>query len=132
MRGVITLKRNLKIVGTISEAIAESNGIPQYANKDILQSVKLDIHTNKHANDFFSIDSYHSTLINIDKVIEKPYYVEYDSKKNSLKYYGKTDQYVCIIVKLDKKAIYVSTFYPQSKAKIDKLKKCIKVKSNSP
>ncbi len=117
------MKKTLKIVGTISEDIANSNGIPQYANKDIVQSLKLDIHTNKHANDFFSIDSYHETLINIDKVIKKPYYVEYDEKKNSLKYYGRTNQYVCVVVKLDKKEIYVSTFYPQNKEKIDKIKK---------
>lgn len=113
----------VKIVGYISEKIANDYNLTEYKNKEIVQSTKLDIHTNKHANDFFSIDSYHKTLINIDKIINKPYYVEYDSKKQSLKYYGKVEQYVCVIVKMDKKDFYVSTFYPQSKDKIDKLKK---------
>lgn len=112
----------VKIVGYISEKIASDNNISQYINKEIAQSAKLDIHTNKYASDFFSIDSYHKTLINIDKIIKNPYYVEYDSKRHALKYYGKVDQYVCVIVKIDKKEIYVSTFYPQSKEKIDKLK----------
>lgn len=116
-------KYKTKIVGYIDEKVAKENNIEEYANKEILQSTKLDIHTNKHADNFFSIDSYHNTLINIDKIIKKPYYVEYDKAKESLKYYGKIDQYVCIIVKIkDKRELYVSTFYPQSKEKIDKLK----------
>ncbi len=60
--------------------------------------------------------------MNIDKIISSPYYVEYDEKRNSLKYYGKVDQYVCVVVRLDKKEYFVSTFYPLSKKKIDKLK----------
>ena len=112
-----------KIVGYVDKKIAYDNNIIEYAEKDIVQSTKLDIHTNKHASDFFSIDSYHNTLININEIIKNPYYVEYDSKKDSLKYYGKVDQYVCVIVKIkEKKELYISTFYPQSKEKIDKLK----------
>lgn len=111
-----------KIVGSISEQIANDNNISQYENLEIVQSTKLDIHTNKHANDFFSIDSYYNTLMNLDKIIKKPYHVEYDKKRQSLKYYGKVDQYVCVVVKLDRKEIYISTIYPQSKDKIDKLK----------
>lgn len=60
--------------------------------------------------------------MNIDKIISSPYYVEYDEKRNSLKYYGKVDRYVCVVVRLDKKEYFVSTFYPLSKKKIDKLK----------
>jgi len=115
--------KTTKIVGYVDKKIAYDNNIIEYAEKDIVQSTKLDIHTNKHAADFFSIDSYHNTLININEIIKNPYYVEYDSKKDSLKYYGKVDQYVCVIVKIkEKKELYISTFYPQSKEKIDKLK----------
>lgn len=120
----MTKNRNtVKIVGYISKEIVSENNILEYENKEIVQSTMLDIHTNKHANDFFSIDSYHNTLMNIDKIINKPYYVEYDKKKDCIKYYGKADQYVCVIVKVkNKKDFYVSTFYPQSRDKIDKLK----------
>lgn len=115
--------KTTKIVGYVDKKIAYDNNIIEYAEKDIVQSTKLDIHTNKYAADFFSIDSYHNTLININEIIKNPYYVEYDSKKDSLKYYGKVDQYVCVIVKIkEKKELYISTFYPQSKEKIDKLK----------
>ena len=111
--------KTTKIVGYVDKKIAYDNNIIEYAEKDIVQSTKLD----KHAADFFSIDSYHNTLININEIIKNPYYVEYDSKKDSLKYYGKVDQYVCVIVKIkEKKELYISTFYPQSKEKIDKLK----------
>ena len=66
---------------------------------DIVQSSKLDIHTNKYADQFFSIDSYHNTLL-------------YDKNKKSLKYYGKVDQYVCVVVKFDKHGAFISTIYP--------------------
>lgn len=116
-------KNTTKIVGYLSEKIAIEKNLHDHKLQEIVQSTKLDIHTNKHADDFFSIDSYHNTLMNINKIINKPYHVEYDDKKNCLKYYGKVDQYVCVIAKIDKKEIYVSTFYPQSKEKIDKLKR---------
>lgn len=116
-------KNTTKIVGYISKQIAVKNDIKEYIDKEILQSTKLDIHTNKHASDFITLDSYHNTLMNIDKIIKDPYYVEYDSDRDSLKYYGKLNQYVCVVVKIkEKREIYVSTFYPQSKEKIDKLK----------
>ena len=111
-----------KIIGNISSQIAHDNNLLQYENQEIVQSTILDIHTNKHANDFFSIDSYHNTLMKLDEIIKNPYYVEYDATRQCIKYYGRVDQYVCVIVKLDKKGSYVSTIYPQSKEKIDKLK----------
>ncbi len=119
-----------KIVGKITEKVARDNNIFEYANKDIVQSSKLDIHTNKHADQFFTIDSYHSTLLNTDKIINNPYYVEYDEKKKSLKYYGKVYQcqYVCVVVKFNKKEAFISTIYPHSKKKIDKMKKAKKRK----
>lgn len=115
-------KFTAKIVGQISEETATENNIPEFANVEIVQSTKLDIHTNKHASEFFSIDSYYKTLMNINEIINNPYYIEYDEKKQSLKYYGKIEQYVCVVVKLDKKGPFVSTVYPQGKTKIDKLK----------
>ena len=117
-------KRNytLKKVGIITKNIANRYNIHEHINKHIVQSSKLDIHTNKHANQFFSIDSYHNTLLNTGKIINHPYYVEYDNKKQALKFYGKVDQYVCIIVKFNKREDFISTIYPQSKKKIDKMK----------
>ena len=77
----------------------------------------MDIHTNKHANDLITLDSYHNTLMNIDKIISSPYYVEYDKKRNSLKYYGKVDQYVCVVVRLEKKNILFLLFIRYRKRK---------------
>ena len=114
---------NSKIIGYLDENTIERFNIEKVFPKEIVQSNKLDIHTNKHANDFITLDSYHNTLMNIDKIISSPYYVEYDKKRNSLKYYGKVDQYVCVVVRLDKKEYFVSTFYPLNKKKIDKLKR---------
>ena len=112
----------LKMVGKITKKVVRDNNISEYVNMDIVQSSKLDIHTNKHIDQFFSIDSYHNTLLNVNKIINNPYYVEYDKNKKSLKYYGKVDQYVCVVVKFDKHGAFISTIYPQSKKKIDKIK----------
>ena len=123
-------KYTLKTVGKVDKNIAKKNNILKYMHRDIVQSSKLDIHTNKHANQFFSIDSYHNTLLNTNKIINNPYYVEYDNEKNALKYYGKVDQYVCVVVKFNKKEAFISTIYPQSKKKIDKIKYGKKQKNN--
>ena len=69
-----------KIIGYLDENIRKHFNIEKSSSKEIVQSNKLDIHTNKHANDFITLDSYHNTLMNIDKIISSRYYVEYDKK----------------------------------------------------
>lgn len=103
----------------------------QYKNKNIVQSINLNKHTLKHANEFKSIDSYNRTLSELTEVIKTPYYVYFDEYRNSLKYYKKLEEYVCVVVNLTEGDIFVSTFYPVNKNKIDKLKKSKKDKSTS-
>ena len=74
-------------------------------------------------NDFKSVDSFNLTLLNIKEAISKPYYMLYDPIKNSIRYYKKIEEYVCIIVNINEASAYVSTLYPISKDNIDKLKK---------
>ena len=64
---------NSKIIGYLDENTIERFNIEKVFPKEIVQSNKLDIHTNKHANDFITLDSYHNTLMNIDKIISSPY-----------------------------------------------------------
>lgn len=115
-------KYKTKEIGKISSAVARKYNIEQYIDYSIVQSLGLPYHTSKHANDFNTVDSYNQALLHVGKIIQKPYHVEYDKKRKSLKYYGKIEQYTCVVVNILEKHAYVSTMYPISKKKIDKMK----------
>lgn len=126
-----TKKHKVKKVGYLHIQIIREYDLYQYKNKNIVQSINLNKHTLKHANEFKSIDSYNRTLSELTEVIKTPYYVYFDEYRNSLKYYKKLEEYVCVVVNLTEGDIFVSTFYPVNKNKIDKLKKSKKDKSTS-
>ena len=54
-----------------------------------------------------------------------PEFVYYDYSKNSIKYFKKLKQYVCVVVKIDKNKAFVATLYPVNKKSILKLKKLL-------
>lgn len=74
-------------------------------------------------NDFVSVDSFNMTMLKIKDVITSPYFVYYDSQRNSLKFYKKIEEYVCVVVNVTSTEAFVSTVYPVNKKNIDKLKK---------
>lgn len=115
-------KHKTKTIGIISVEVCQKNKITKCKEFPIEQSLGLIYHTSKHANDFYSVDNYNYALSNLDKVIKKPYYVKYNKKKNSLQYYGKLKQYICVVVNILDRSAFVSTIYPVNKSKIDKLK----------
>lgn len=111
-----------KLVGYISKQAIITSELLVHLNKPILQALKLYKHTSKHVEDFKNVDSYNTTMSNIDKVISEPYFIFYDKQKHSLRYYKKLDEFVCVIVKLsNKRQLYVQTVYPVSVDKIQKL-----------
>lgn len=73
--------KKTKLVGRISTSICKKNNILCYSGYEIVQSLKLIYHVNKHVNDFISVDSFNKTIANVDKVISSPYYVYYDPIK---------------------------------------------------
>lgn len=115
-------KKKTKIVGKISSSICKANNISCFSGYDIVQSLGLISHVNKHVNNFISVDSFNKTLANVDKVISSPYFVYYDPIKNSLRYYKKLDEFVCVVVNILNDYSFVSTIYPVNKKTIDKLK----------
>ena len=113
-----------KVVGVISDNIVKKYDLYNHQNEVIIQSLDLYAHIHKHIKEFKSIDSFHKAIFNIDKIIKNPYFVYYEKNRNSLHYFGFIEEYVCIIVKISlkkNKDTYVSTIYPISKNKIDKL-----------
>lgn len=118
-------RRINKIVGQISDDVIERYKLYDYRNQEIVQSLDLYLHIAKHIPEFESVDSYNNTIANIPNIIENPYFVYYDPHRNSLMYFKEIDENVCIVVKLNlrkNKDNYISTIYPISKAKIDRLK----------
>lgn len=118
-------KKIVKIVGRISHDIAKRYNLYEYENQEIIQSLDLYAHVLKHINEFNSVDSYNNAVLNVEKIIEDPYFVYYDKQRNSLQYFKEIDEDVCAVVKLklrEKDDNYISTIYPVSKNKINKLK----------
>lgn len=114
--------KKIKIVGKVNSKFCQENEISYYSNFDIKQSFGLIYHVQKHLNDFVSVESFNFTLFNISTIIKNPYYMHYDAVKNSIKYYKKLKEYVCVVVNLKNNEAFVSTIYPVSKKTIDKLK----------
>lgn len=115
--------RIVKIVGRVSDEIVEKYKLYDYRNMEITQSLDLYLHVAKHVPEFESVDSYNHTMSNIPEIILNPYFVYYDSHKNSLLYFKEIDENVCAVVKLNlrkNKDTYVSTVYPISKQKIQR------------
>ena len=114
-----------KIVGRISDDVVEQYKLYDYREMEIIQSLDLYSHVHKHIHEFKSVDSYNNAVLNIDKIIQNPYFVYYEKEKNSLHYFAEVDEFTCVIVKISlkkNKDTYVSTIYPISKEKIDRYK----------
>lgn len=116
-------RRILKIVGRVSDEVVEKYKLYDYQNREITQSLDLYLHVAKHIPEFESVDSYNHTMSSISEIILNPYFVYYDPHKNSLLYFKKIDENVCVVVKLNlrkNKDLYVATVYPVSEQKIQR------------
>lgn len=70
------------------------------------------------------MDSFNYAVSNIDKIIKNPDFVYNEKNRNSLLYYKKMQENVCVVVKLnlrENKDCYVSSIYPVSEYKIRKM-----------
>ena len=118
-------ERIRKIVGRISREVAVRYNLYELEGQEIVQSLDLYAHTVKHIKEFKSIDSYNNSLLNLEEILKNPYFVYYDKLKKSLQYFCEIDEDVCVVVKLKIKSKddnYVSTIYPISKSKINRIK----------
>ncbi len=116
-------KQIKKIVGVISNDIIDKYKLYDYKNTTIVQSLDLYLHITKHISEFSSVDNYNKAITNIENIINNPLFVYYDKCKNSLLYFKKIEENVCVVVKLNlqkNKDNYVATIYPISENKIQK------------
>ena len=117
----MSIKRICKIVGIVSEEVVKRYNLYDYRNTKIVQSLDLYQHVSKHIKEFKSVDSFNRAIFNIEKIIANPYFVYYDSLRNSLLYFNKIDENVCVVVRLNKDN-YVASIYQVNMHKILRLK----------
>ncbi len=114
-----------KVVGQINDEVVDRYELYDYRGRDVIQSMDLYIHIAKHRNEFQSIDSYNNTLSNIENIIAKPNFVYYEKQRNTLLYFKKIDENVCVVVRLELRAnkdCFIASIYPVSESKITRLK----------
>ena len=117
-------KKNI-LVDKIQTSITSFYSLSKYEDYNIYLSLSLKYHTYKHKNNFINDSSYYYTLKNVSNILANPEFVLYDYDKNSIKYFKKLKEYVCLGVKIDKDKAFVATFYPVNKKNILKLKKLL-------
>lgn len=119
------MKKNYKNkeIGKLTKTFCLKYGIPKdYYEYKIMQSFGLIYHVQKHIENFMNVESFNYTLCNLKETVDNPYYVIYDFEKNSIKYFKKFKEYVCVVVNITNFECHISTFYPVNKYNIDKLK----------
>ncbi len=118
----MTKKEKTVVVGKLTKSFCKKYGIKHGIDFEIVQSLGLIYHTQKHLNNFANVQFYSDSLANISQVFSAPYHVIYDDSRKSIKFYKKISQYICVVVNILENYAYVSTIYPISKKAIDKMK----------
>lgn len=76
-------------------------------------------HCNKHKNDFNSEQSYNKSIESIPIIIEKPDYVGYNKKNDSIEYIKRIDELTLVAVRLKTKGdLFLRSVYPISEIKL--------------
>ena len=115
-------KETVVKVGKLTESLCKKYGITSGMGFDIVQSMGLIYHVQKHSQNFLNIQNYTLALNSIKKILSSPAFVYFDDSRNSIKFFKKLNQYICVVVNIEKNRAYVATIYPVNKKKIDKLK----------
>ena len=116
-------KMFIKEVGYINADIIEKYNLHNYAKKPIVRSLDLYAHIEKHKEDFKNNKSFYYTIDNIDLIITNPDFTYYEKSRNSLLYFKKLYENVCVVVKLnlrENKNSYIASIYPISEYKLQK------------
>lgn len=112
-----------KIVGYISESVADEWDLPEQKGKPIFQTFSFYKHIQKHIQDFGSLDSFEYALNNIENIILNYDFVIHNGVNESLEYYKKLNGNVVVVAKLtNKNKLYLSSIYPVSDFKVENKK----------
>lgn len=97
-----------KEVGRLDKKFCQKYGISNCINFKIVQSLGVIYHAQKHMNDFINVDSFNTTVLKINEVINQSFFVYYDAERNSIKFYKKLMEYVCVVVNITETEAFVA------------------------
>lgn len=121
---------NSKVLGTISEELANKWQHLELANDSILLFSGIHKYAKKHYDQFaLGEKSKNYTMKHLREVINNPDYVTYSIKNNGFVFYKELMEYVAVTVKPtnDYPDVFcISTIYPSSKDKVMEKIKCEK------
>ena len=114
-----------KYLGVLKESIADYWNISEHKNKPILVYEDRMQHViDKHLKDFGSLEKIEESFNNLSDIIKKPDYVFYNKKSNSLEYYKKIENDICVAVRVNPgKVLKVKSWFPANKGKIENRRK---------
>lgn len=118
------IKRDVKLVGKITEQIASDHKISELANRPIVQSLDFYVHITKHIKQFKNVENYMKAIENIPEVLTNPEFTYYDKERETILYYAKINEATCYVVKLNLTTdyCYLASLYPISLKKLEKKK----------
>lgn len=118
------VKKDVKIVGKITEKVASEHKISEIVNRPIVQSLDFYVHIAKHVKEFKTVENYMSALTNIPNVLNNPEFTYYNKEKESILYYAKINEITCYVVKLNltNDYCYLASLFPISLKKLEKKK----------
>ena len=113
-----------KYVGTLNENIADYWGISEHKNKPIVVFEDRVNHVvDRHKDEFGSEVEIMKIYNELDRIIKHPDYVYFNKNKNSLEYYKKNKDNVCVAVRISPgNVLKIRSWFPVKKSKINNRK----------
>lgn len=109
---------NSKLLGVLTEDIANKWKHPEFANNSILLFSGIHKHAQKHFDQFaLGEQSKNYTMKHLREVINEPEYVSYSVKNNGFVFYKKLMEYVAVTIKPTRDypdVFCISTIHPSS------------------
>lgn len=111
---------NFRYLGILEPNIADLWGLNEHKNKPILVfDDRIEHVKNRHLKDFGSEENIIKAYNNLDTIIKKPDLTFFNSKNNSLEFYKKVSDDICVAIRINYgKVLKVKSWYPVSKNKI--------------
>ena len=114
-----------RVLGKVSKEIAKNWNINEHKNKKIVIYEEAIKHsTERHIDDYETIEDYYYVMNSLEKIINNPDYVFYDKSKKGLEYYKHLKSNILVAVRVNNgKELKVKSVYPVKRSKIDNRKK---------
>lgn len=114
-----------KYLGTLNETIAKYWQLANHKNKPILVfDDRIEHVKSRHLSDFGSEEKIMDAYDKLNSIIKKPDFTFYNTKNNSIEFYKKYDDGLCVAVRVSSgKTLKVRSWFPVKDNKYNNRKK---------